>query len=137
MQGAMDDQGNPIDDPSITAQEIPFVLDVKSRGSIKAIDDALKKIERKNALPLQYYLTLGAELHSMPNGSEYATFTLDLADKHELDESDKDILDSFMDWIAGMNGYINDQHEERNGGTMSAKAEAVINDIVDVEVAAE
>ena len=137
MQGAMDEQGNPIDDPSITGQEIPFVLDVKSRGSIKAIDDALKKIERKNALPLQYYLTLGAELHSMPNGSEYATFTLDLEDKHELDESDKDILDSFMDWIAGMNGYINDQHEERSGGTMSAKAEAVINDIVDVEVAAE
>ena len=137
MEGAMDEQGNPIDDSSITAQEIPFVLDVKSRGSIKAVDDALKKIERKNALPLQYYLTLGADLHEMPNGSEYATFTLDLADKHELDESDKDILDSFMDWIAGMNGYINDQHEERSGGTMSAKAEAVINDIVEVEVAAE
>jgi hypothetical protein len=36
-----------------------------------------------------------------------------------------------------MNGYINDLHEERSGGTMSSKAEAVINDIVDVEVAAE
>jgi hypothetical protein len=137
MEGAMDEQGNPIEDTALTSQEIPFVMDVKSRGSIKAIDDSLKAISRKNALPIQYHMTMGAELHEMPNGSEYATFTLELADKHELDESDKDILDSFMDWIAGMNGYINDLHEERSGGTMSAKAEAVINDIVDVEVAAE
>jgi len=134
MDGAMDENGNPVTDEAFT-QEIPFVMDIKSRGSVKAIDDAVKAIQRKNALPLQYYLVLDAELHSMPSGNEYATVLPKLGDRVELAGSDKDVLDGFMDWIAGMNGYINDQHEERSGGTMSAKAEEVINDIIDVEVA--
>ena len=136
MQGAIDEAGEPIDDVSLTAQEIPFVMDVKSRGSITAVDNAMKDISRKNALPIQYYLDLGAEMHAMPNGSEYATFTMSLADKVDIGESDKDILDGFMDWIAGMNNYINDTHNEKSGSSgMSAAAEDVINDIVDVEVA--
>lgn len=134
MDGAMDENGNPVTDEAFT-QEIPFVMDIKSRGSIKAIDDVLKSVQRKNALPIQYYLVLDAEMHSMPSGNEYATVAPKVGDKVELAESDKDVLDGFMDWIAGMNGYINDQHEERSGGTMSAKAEEVINDIIDVEVA--
>ena len=136
MQGATDEQGNAIEDASITEQEIPFVLDVKSRGSITAVDDIMKSIDRKNALPLQYFLNMGAEMHSMPNGSEYATFDITLADKVELVEADKDILDGFMEWISGMNNYINDTHNEKSGSSgMSATEESIINDIIDVEVA--
>jgi len=136
MQGALDESGEPIDDPSLTAQEIPFVMDVKSRGSIAAVNDAMKAISRKNALPIQYYLELGSEMHAMPNGSEYATFTFNLGDKVELGDSDKDVLDGFMDWISGMNNYINDTHNGKSGSSgMSAAAEDAINAIVDVEVA--
>ena len=136
MQGATDEQGNAIEDASITEQEIPFVLDVKSRGSITAVDDIMKSIDRKNALPLQYFLNMGAEMHSMPNGSEYATFDITLGDKVELVEADKDILDGFMDWISGMNNYINDTHNEKSGSSgLSATEESIINDIIDVEVA--
>ena len=136
MQGATDEQGNAIEDASITEQEIPFVLDVKSRGSITAVDDIMKSIDRKNALPLQYFLNMGAEMHSMPNGSEYATFDITLGDKVDLVEADKDILDGFMEWISGMNNYINDTHNEKSGSSgMSASEESVINDIIDVEVA--
>jgi len=136
MQGATDEQGNAIEDASITEQEIPFVLDVKSRGSITAVDDIMKSIDRKNSLPLQYFLNMGAEMHSMPNGSEYATFDITLADKVELVEADKDILDGFMEWISGMNNYINDTHNEKSGSSgMSATEESIINDIIDVEVA--
>ena len=136
MQGATDEQGNAIEDASITEQEIPFVLDVKSRGSITAVDDIMKSIDRKNALPLQYFLNMGAEMHSMPNGSEYATFDITLADKVDLVEADKDILDGFMEWISGMNNYINDTHNEKSGSSgMSATEESIINDIIDVEVA--
>ena len=136
MQDATDEQGNAIEDASITEQEIPFVLDVKSRGSITAVDDIMKSIDRKNALPLQYFLNMGAEMHSMPNGSEYATFDITLADKVELVEADKDILDGFMEWISGMNNYINDTHNEKSGSSgMSATEESIINDIIDVEVA--
>ena len=136
MQGATDEQGNAIEDASITEQEIPFVLDVKSRGSITAVDDIMKSIDRKNALPLQYFLNMGAEMHSMPNGSEYATFDITLGDKVDLVEADKDILDGFMEWISGMNNYINDTHNEKSGSSgMSANEESIINDIIDVEVA--
>lgn len=136
MQGATDEQGNAIDDASLTTQEIPFVLDVKSRGSITAIDDIMKSIDRKNVLPLQYFLNMGAEMHSMPNGSEYATFDITLGDKVDLVEADKDILDGFMEWISGMNNYINDTHNEKSGSSgLSATEESIINDIIDVEVA--
>jgi len=136
MQGATDEQGNAIDDASLTTQEIPFVLDVKSRGSITAVDDIMKSIDRKNSLPLQYFLNMGAEMHSMPNGSEYATFDITLGDKVDLVEADKDILDGFMEWISGMNNYINDTHNEKSGSSgLSATEESIINDIIDVEVA--
>lgn len=136
MQGATDEQGNAIEDASITEQEIPFVLDVKSRGSITAVDDIMKSIDRKNSLPLQYFLNMGAEMHSMPNGSEYATFDITLGDKVDLQPSDKDILDGFMEWISGMNNYINDTHNEKSGSSgLSATEESIINDIIDVEVA--
>ena len=136
MQGATDEQGNAIEDASLTTQEIPFVLDVKSRGSITAVDDIMKSIDRKNSLPLQYFLNMGAEMHSMPNGSEYATFDITLGDKVDLVEADKDILDGFMEWISGMNNYINDTHNEKSGSSgMSANEESIINDIIDVEVA--
>ena len=136
MQGATDEQGNAIDDASLTTQEIPFVLDVKSRGSITAVDDIMKSIDRKNSLPLQYFLNMGAEMHSMPNGSEYATFDITLGDKVDLQPSDKDILDGFMEWISGMNNYINDTHNEKSGSSgLSATEESIINDIIDVEVA--
>ena len=136
MQGATDEQGNAIEDASLTTQEIPFVLDVKSRGSITAIDDIMKSIDRKNSLPLQYFLNMGAEMHSMPNGSEYATFDITLGDKVVLVEADKYILDGFMEWISGMNNYINDTHNEKSGSSgLSATEESIINDIIDVEVA--
>ncbi len=136
MQGATDEQGNAIEDASITEQEIPFVLDVKSRGSITAVDDIMKSIDRKNSLPLHYFLNMGAEMHSMPNGSEYATFDITLGDKVDLVEADKDILDGFMEWISGMNNYINDTHNEKSGSSgLSATEESIINDIIDVEVA--
>ena len=135
MQGATDEHGNAIEDASITEQEIPFVLDVKSRGSITAVDDIMKSIDRKNSLPLQYFLNMGAEMHSMPNGSEYATFDITLGDKVDLVEADKDILDGFMEWISGMNNYINDTHNEKSGSSgMSANEESISNDIIDVEV---
>ena len=136
MQGATDEHGNAIEDASITEQEIPFMLDVKSRGSITAVDDIMKSIDRKNSLPLQYFLNMGAEMHSMPNGSEYATFDITLGDKVDLVEADKDILDGFMEWISGMNNYINDTHNEKSGSSgLSATEESIINDIIDVEVA--
>tara|TARA_R110000803_G_scaffold15827_4_gene43575 strand:+ start:641 stop:1522 length:882 start_codon:yes stop_codon:yes gene_type:complete len=135
MQGATDEQGVALSDTSLTTQEIPFVMDVKSRGSITAIDDIMKSITRKNALPLQYYLSMGAEMHEMPNGSEYATFVINLGDKVDISDSDKDVLDGFMDWISGTNNYINDTHNEKSGSSgMSSSAESIIHDIVDIEV---
>lgn len=135
MKDAVDEQGNPIEDSSLTDVEIPFVMDIKSRGSIQAIDKAIKEIERKNSLPIQYKLELGAEMHEMPNGSEYATVVLVPTTKVDLVEQDKEILDNFMDWVSGMNTYITTEHDKNNEDSLGAEALEAINDIVDVEVA--
>jgi len=135
MKGAMDDKGNPIEDNSITDVEIPFVMDVKSRGTIKAIDDAIKVLDRKEGLLLQYKIELSAEMHEKPDGSEYATMVLTPNVKVDIVEQDKEYLHNFMDWISGMNNYISSEHDKKNADSLGADALEALHDIVDVEVA--
>lgn len=132
MTEAMDEQGNPI---GAAEEAIPFVMDVKSRGSIKAIDEAIKVVARKNALPVDYYLELDSEQHSMPSGNEYSTMVLALDNKVDVSAQDKEYLTNFMEWITGMNNYIVSEHDKNNEMSLGADALDAINEIINIEVA--
>jgi hypothetical protein len=116
MVNAIDAEGNELTD---VGESIPFILDIKNRDSIRALDNAVKAVQRKNALPIQYHLSLDADEHTLPTGNTYASMVIDVGDKIEIQESDNDILKGFFDWITWANTYVLDQWADLNKGDVS------------------
>lgn len=140
---AVDAEGNTIEE---TYSNIPFVMDVKNRDSIKAIDHAVKAVQRLNALPIQYHLTLSADEHTLPTGNTYASMIFNVGNKVDIAESDNDVLKGFFDWITWANNYVLDQWSDLNKEGVSPEMSEIIaktvknkiddSDFVDVEGAA-
>jgi len=137
---AVDESGASLSD---VGTDVPFILDVKNRDSIKALDGAVKAIQRKNALPIQYTLDLSADQHTLPTGNTYSSMIVGLGDKIEIAESDNDVLRGFFEWITWSNGYVLDQWSSKNtGGSVDPAMSKIISetmtdtDFVSVEGAA-
>ncbi len=140
---AVDAEGNTIEE---TYSNIPFVMDVKNRDSIKAIDHAVKAVQRLNALPIQYHLNLSADEHTLPTGNTYASMIFNVGNKVDIAESDNDVLKGFFDWITWANNYVLDQWSDLNKEGVSPEMSEIIaktvknkiddSDFVDVEGAA-
>jgi len=111
LADAVDESGATLSD---VGTDVPFILDVKNRDSIRALDGAVKAIQRKNALPIQYKLDLSADQHTLPTGNTYSSMIIDVGDKVEIAESDNDVLRGFFEWITWSNGYVLDQWSSKN-----------------------
>jgi hypothetical protein len=140
LADAVDESGATLDD---IVTDVPFILDVKNRDSIKALDGAVKAIQRKNALPIQYTLDLSADQHTLPTGNTYSSMIVGVGDKIDIAESDNDVLRGFFDWITWSNGYVLDQWSSKNiGGSVDPAMSEIISktmsdaDFVSVEGAA-
>jgi len=124
LTDAVDSEGNSLSD---VGNDIPFVLDIKNRDSIKAIDNAVKAVQRLNALPIQYHLSLTAQEHTLPTGNTYASMVIDVGDKVDISESDNDILKGFFDWISWSNSYVVEQWATKNGGGASEGMSEIVS----------
>jgi hypothetical protein len=113
--------------------DIPFVMDVKNRDSMKSLDDAVSALAKRNVLPIMYTLKLGYDVHSLPNGNNYATVTAKLGQKVELTEQDNETLRDFMDYIQYVNAYILGKWEEKNIEGLSDEDAAIVGQLVDVD----
>ena len=56
--------------------EIPFILDMKNKDSIKALTDVLKQIKDDSSVPIEAKLlkrsiTLGSKIETVPNLCDY------------------------------------------------------------------
>ena len=126
LADAVDESGTTLDDVGIN---IPFILDVKNRDSIKALDAMVKQIARLNALPINYQLRLSAEEHTLPTGNTYNSMLFSLQEKQDLAESDNDVLRGFFEWITWSNGYVLDQWSSKNtGGSVDPAMSKIISD---------
>ncbi len=126
-----DASGNEVD--AIT-EPMPFVYEV-SPSSIKALDQAMSSLIRKNILAIQYTFTLGAEEGTLPNGNTYAIMTLGAGDKVDITQEDQGKLKDFMDYIEYQNSYILNQWEEKNQAGISGEDADVVASFVNVEEA--
>jgi hypothetical protein len=126
-----DANGNEVD--SIT-DPMPFVYEV-SPSSIKALDQAMSSLTRKNILAIQYTFTLGSEEGTLPNGNTYAIMTLGAGDKVDITQEDQGKLKDFMDYIEYQNSYILNQWEEKNQAGISGEDADVVASFVNVEEA--
>ena len=126
-----DAQGNELD--AIT-EPTPFVYEV-SPSSIKALDQAMSSLSRKNILPIQYTFTLGAEEGTLPNGNTYAIMTLGAGDKVDITPEDQATLKNFMEYIEYQNSYILNQWDEKHKEGISGEDADVVATFVNVEEA--
>lgn len=126
-----DAEGNAVE--AIT-EPMPFVYEV-SPSSIKALDQAMSSLTRKNILAIQYTFTLGADEGTLPNGNTYAIMTLGAGDKVDITQEDQTKLKDFMDYIEYNNSYILNQWEEKHKEGISGEDADVVASFVNVEEA--
>ena len=128
--GVTDEAGNPVD--PIT--NMPFYFEVPP-SSIKSLDLTVNALGRKNILPIQCTLKLGANLVNSNTGNSFAVMTLDMGDKVDLQPEDQDTLHNFLEYITTVNSYILEQWEEKNKDSISAEDADVVSKFVRVEEA--
>lgn len=126
----IDESGNPV----AAIENTPFVFEV-SPSSIKAFDQAMGTLTRKNILPIQYTFTLGATEGKLPSGSSFAIMTLGAGDKVDITPEDQAVLKDFMDYIEYQNSYILNQWEEKNQAGISDEDASIVAEFVNVEEA--
>ena len=128
--GVTDEKGNPVD--AITA--MPFTFEVPP-SSIKSLDLAVNALGRKNILPIQCMLKLGAKPVNSNTGNSFAVMTLDAGDKVDLQPEDQDTLHNFLEYITTVNSYILEQWDEKNKQSISDDDAAIVAEFVNVEEA--
>ena len=137
LHGAMDEQGNMVgDDP----KDVPFVMDVKNRDSLKSINGVMNALKRKNLLPIMSTIKLTGVEDSIPTGAVFGKIEASIGSKVDIVEGDNEMLKDFIELIEYSNGKILDLHHERTNKSMSADDDAMVtyiinNDFVDVDEA--
>lgn len=128
---------NPMDETgaaiSTKYDNLPFVMDVKNRDSMKSLEGALAVLGRRNLLPIMSTLILTGKEESIPTGATYGVITAAVGEQVELSNTDNDTLTDFLGFIEYSNGKIMDLHHERSNRSMSTEDAELIGSIIDVD----
>tara|TARA_R110002073_G_scaffold23327_3_gene79904 strand:- start:363 stop:1247 length:885 start_codon:yes stop_codon:yes gene_type:complete len=132
VESPIDANGNPI---SNTYADMPFIMDVKNRDSLKNITASLDMLKRKNVLPYMANLVLSGAEASIPTGATYGYTTATVGDSITPSDIDdafvRQTATDFLDYISYSNGKILDLHSQRNGSGISDADAAFVKDIID------
>ena len=116
--------------------ERPFSIDLKNTASIKAFDTAMTVLSRKNLLPIQHSLILGADENQIPTGAKYYSPSFSAGTQVDIGETDQETLNNFMEFIEYVNGRIlDDWAEKTTDHGMSADDVDLVHEFVNVEEA--
>ena len=87
----------------------------------------------KNVLPIEYLISLKAEIHDLPGGGTYSSTIYNPTQKLEIDpDSSKEILANFLDWVKNSNRYILDLWQEAQSTSLSEEDAEVVANLVNV-----
>ena len=133
LDSPMNEKGEPI----TSAANIPFVMDVKNRDSLKSINGVMNNFKKKNVLPIMSTISLEGVEDSIDSGATFGKIKATTGDAVELASEDNDTLKDFLELIDYSNGKILDLHHERaKGGADNDEdlVEGIINnDFVEVD----
>ena len=133
LADATNENGDPV---SGYETEQPFSIDLKNTPSIKAFDNAMTVLSRKNMLPIQHSLVLGADEHQIPTGAKYYSPSFAAGTAVDIGEGDQETLNNFMDYIEYINMRILEDWAERNVDyNMSSDDADLVHEFVNVEEA--
>ena len=111
-------------------KDVPFVMDVKNRDSLKSINGVLAGLKRKNMLPIMSTVKFEGVEDSIPTGAKFGKISASTGDKVDLVEGDNEMLKDFIELIEYSNGKILDLHHERAKGGIDGD-ENLVKDILD------
>jgi hypothetical protein len=132
---------DPVDDKGEALEgydePMPFVMDVTSAFSRRAMDDALKAILRKNVLPINYELDVTHTSELNKAGKEIRFVQITGGNAVDADPRDQETFEMFQDRIEGINKYVLSKWDEANSNDpqMSDEDIDLVNAFVDVEEA--
>ena len=136
IKNPVDNTGSPISGEYV---DIPFIMDVKNRDSLKSIDASQKAIARKNSLPHMTSITLTGEEAALPNGSTFGYISSSVGSIVEPSDDDNLYMQQtaadFLSYIQYSNAKIMDLHHDRSNESMDAEDAALVGSIIDVEEA--
>lgn len=128
LDNPIDAAGNPVSGGYV---DIPFVMDVKNRDSLKSIDTVLNGLQRKNLLPIMSTVKLKGVEDSIPTGAKFGKIEASLGDKIDITDHDNDTLRDFIELIEYSNGKILDLNAERSADGLTAEDANMVKDIID------
>ena len=111
-------------------KDVPFVMDVKNRDSLKSINGVLGVLKRKNLLPIMSTIKFMGVEDSIPAGATFGKIKAASGDRVDLGEGDNEMLKDFIELIEYSNGKILDLYHERFDKAMSEDDESVVTDII-------
>jgi hypothetical protein len=136
LDNPVNDKGEALDYE--TYRDIPFVMDVKNRDSLKSINGVMNALKRKNMLPIMSTIKLAGVEDSIPTGATFGKIEASMGDKIDIVEGDNEMLKDFIELIEYSNGKILDLHHERAKAHTDEDEDLVQeilnNDFVDVDV---
>jgi len=128
LDNPMNEKGDPLDNSAY--QDVPFVMDVKNRDSLKSINGVMSVLKRKNMLPIMSTIKFEGVEDSIPTGAKFGKIKASGGDKVELGEGDNEMLKDFIELIEYSNGKILDMYHERLDKGMSSDDAAMVDDIL-------
>lgn len=124
----MNEKGEPL--PIENYVNIPFVMDIKNRESIKSINGVLTSLQRKNMLPIMSTVFLDGIEGTIASGAKFGYIKAQTGEPVDLAEGDNEMLKDFLELIEYSNGKILDLHHERAKGGVDGD-ESLVKDILD------
>ncbi len=127
LDNPVDENGQPV---SGDFTDVPIVMDVKNRDSLKSINGVLGSLKSKNLLPIMSTIKLSGVEDSIPTGATFGKISAALGDKVDISDHDNDTLRDFVELIEYMNGKVLDLHNERNDDALSTEDASMVKDII-------
>ena len=132
LDSPMNEKGEPVN----ALGNVPFVMDIKNRDSLKSINGVMSNFKKKNMLPIMSTIKLEGVEDSIPTGAKFGKIEANTGDSVDLASEDNDTLKDFLELIEYSNGKILDLHHERAKGHSDEDADLVgeilNNDFVEV-----
>jgi hypothetical protein len=134
IKNPVNDNGEPLDGYD---EPMPFVMDVTSAFTRRALDDALKAVLRKNVLPINYAFDLSHDVTKNKAGKEILLVKVLGGTQVEADDRDNDTFQMFLDRIEGINKYVLSKWDEANSNDPQMDADEIdmVHEFVNVEEA--
>lgn len=127
LDNPINDKGEPV---TGNFTDVPVVMDVKNRDSLKSINGVMSVLKRKNMLPIMSTIKFEGLEDSIPTGAKFGKIKASGGDKVELGEGDNEMLKDFIELIEYSNGKILDMYHERLDKGMSSDDAAMVDDIL-------